>query len=148
MSESLPRAVRDGCMLRRAMNWLVRFAMRAMLPRAAGLPGVEDTGLREFVPRLRRECAWLFWAGVVLGSVVFQLTPLFTILVPLPACLLTRRALDRHAAKLASHPLYFLRSPMMLIKVAAGYCWGAHADVRKLIGVSPYPADPDEWRTR
>lgn len=134
-------------MLRGAMNWLVRFAMRAMLPRAAGLPGVADTGLDEFVPRLRRDCATVFWVGLVLGGLLFQLTPLLTIFVPLPAFLLWQSALDRHAAKVTSHPLYFLRSPMVLIKVAAGYCWGANAEVRKAIGLPPYPADPEQWRT-
>ncbi len=129
------------------MNWLVRFAMRAMLPRGAGLPGVEDTGLDEFVPRLRRESAGLFWAGVVLGAVVFQLTPLVTIFVPLPACLLSARLLERHTQKITAHPLYLLRSPMLLLKVSAGYCWGAHPDVRKVIGLAPYPSDPEEWRT-
>ena len=134
-------------MLSRGMNWLVRFAMRAMLPRAAGLPGIEDTGLDEFVPRLRRDCTALLWAGVVLGAVVFQLSPLLTTWVPLPACLLWKSALERHASRITSHPLYLIRSSVMLVKVTAGYCWGAHPDVRRAIGLAPYEPDPDVWRT-
>jgi len=130
------------------MTWLVRFALRALYPRAAGLPGIADTQLDEFLPRFRRETTWLLWLGVVSGALLFQLSPLLTIYVPLPAVLLWRSALDRHAARAATHPLYHLRSAILVTRIAAGFCWGADAEVRRAVGLVPYAGpDPDDWRT-
>ncbi len=38
------------------------------------------------------------WLGVVVGALVFHLTPIYTVL-PLPAFLLSREQADRHAHK-------------------------------------------------
>ena len=56
-----------------------------MMPRTESLPGIADTDVDGFLRRLRRDAIPLYWVGLVLGAVVFVLTPPFTIGVPLPA---------------------------------------------------------------
>jgi hypothetical protein len=121
--------------------------MCALMPRTEGLPGLEDTGIDAFLRRYRSECPRIMWVGLVVGSLVFALTPLITIGVPLPSFLLPRRALDRHASKIASHRVYVLRQAVFLVKMVAGLCWGSHADVRKILALPPYPPDPGTWRS-
>lgn len=130
------------------MIWLIRRAMCAFFPRTASLPGVADVGIDAFLEQYRREASRLLWVGLVLGAVVFTLTPLFTIGVPLPAFLLPRRALDRHANKIASHRVYLLRQSVFLVKMIGGLCWGSHPDVRRLMALPPYPPDPGTFRAQ
>ena len=128
------------------MIWLIRSAMCALMPPSADLPGVADTGIDAFLAQYRRESSLLLWSGLVLGSVVFALTPLLTVAIPLPAFLLPRSALERHARKISTHRFYLLRQTVFLVKMVAGLCWGAHPDVRKILNLPPYPADPGTWR--
>ena len=121
--------------------------MVALYPRTDDLPGIEDTGLTEFLVRFRRETTWLMWIGVLAGAAVFHLTPLFTVFVPLPAFLLPRALRDRHAYRLSTAPLYLVRQAVMLVRLPAGLCWGRDARVRAKFALPPYPADPDTWRT-
>jgi hypothetical protein len=121
--------------------------MCALMPPVDGLPGLADTGIDAFLRQYKRECTALLWAGLILGSVVFTITPLITIGAPLPAFLLPRRALDRHANKIASHRIYVLRQTVFLVKMVAGLCWGSHASVRELLALPPYPPDPGTWRS-
>jgi hypothetical protein len=128
------------------VNWLILSAMRALYPRSPDLPGIADTGIDEFLRRYRRESTRLLWMGLVLGTIVFTLTPVMTIGVPLPSFLLPRRALDRHALAVASHRLYLVRQTVFLVKMVAGLCWGAHPAVRERLALPPYPPDPGSWR--
>lgn len=125
---------------------LVRSACVALYPRTESLPGIEDTDLDAFLLRFRRESSFLLWFGVVLGAVVFALSPVLTTGVPLPAFLLPRGLRDRHATRIASHPIYLLRQAVMLVKLAAGLCWGAHPKVRAVFALPAYPAEPSAWR--
>jgi hypothetical protein len=125
----------------------LKHALRALYPRSQWFPGIEDTGLDAFVPRLLREASAWMRLGIVAGLVVFVTTPLLTVYVPLPSFLLPRTLRDRHADRIATHPVYLLRSAILLLKVVAGLCWGAHPEVRARLGMPPLPPDPDEWRT-
>ncbi len=127
--------------------WIVRSAMCAMMPPTAHLPGVRETGLDAFLWRLRRECDPVMWLGVIAGSVLFALTPILTLGIPLPAFLLPRRLLDVHAHRIATSRLYHLRQIVFLVKMAAGWCWAAHPDVRAAFALPPYPEDPGTFRT-
>ena len=129
------------------MIWLIRRAMCALYPKTASLPGIADTDVEGFLRRYKRESTALMWIGLVFGAVVFTLTPLITIGVPLPSFLLPKKALDRHASKIARHPVYLLRQAVFLVKFSAGLCWGADACVRGLFALPPYPADPGTWRS-
>ncbi len=87
------------------------------------------------------------WIGVLAGGVVFAISPLFTIGVPLPAFLLPERMLERHAQKVTVFPIYLLRQSIFLVKLAAGLCWGADPAVRRQLALPPYPEDPGTWQT-
>jgi hypothetical protein len=126
---------------------LIRAALVALMPPAAGFPGVADTGLDEFLDRFRRESSRMLWIGVVAGAVVFTLLPPFTIGVPLPSFLLGAKLRDRYAAAVTKHPLYLVRQAIFILKMCGGLCWGQHPAVRAQLNLPPYPADPGTWRT-
>lgn len=130
------------------MKFLVRTAMSALYPTTAeGGPGIGETDLDAFIDRYRREAPFSLYAGLVAGSAVFHATPLLTIGKPLPAFLLPPEALDRHADAIASHPAYLVRQAILVVKLAAGLCWGADPAVRTRMNLRPYDADPQTFRT-
>jgi len=129
------------------MRTLVTFAASAMLPPVDGIPGTVDTGLREFVGKMLREAAFMYKLGVVAGSLLFWMTPLITIGMPLPANLLSADALNRHAFAFATSRITVFRQMALLIKMVAGFCWGVDDGIRERHGMAPLPADPGTWRT-
>jgi hypothetical protein len=126
--------------------WLIKFAMCAMMPRTEALPGIADTDLDAFLRRMRDDAEPLYWSGLVLGAVLFALTPLFTLGIPLPAFFLPRTLLDRHADRLLSHRVYLLRQAAALVRLSAGMCWGADPAVRARFELAPYEPDPGTFR--
>jgi hypothetical protein len=129
------------------MIWLIKMAMYALLPRTETLPGLVDMDLDGFLRRMAHESHSIFWTGVVLGAVLFALTPVLTVGVPLPAFWLPARLRERHTERLLSHRWYLLRQGMAIIRMAAGMCWGADPGVRACLKLSPYGADPGTFRT-
>lgn len=119
-----------------------------LLPRHAGLPGLADTDVDGFLRRTRAETTLTVWAGLVLGAVVFALSPILTVYVPLPSMLLPRGLRDRHADRITSTSLYLLRQAVFLLKMYACMCWGQDEAVRRQLHVAPYPADPGTFRAR
>jgi hypothetical protein len=126
--------------------WLIKFAMRAMMPRTAQLPGIEDTDVDAFLRRMRREAATMYWMGLVLGTWVFMLTPLLTVFLPLPAFLLPKKLLARHADKILASNIYLFRQATFLIRLSAGMCWGADPAVRAKFSLPAYGPDPGTFR--
>ena len=129
------------------MIWLIKFAMCTMMPRTPGLPGIGDTDVDGFLRRLKNESDAIYWLGLVLGAIVFMITPLITIAVPLPACWLPQGLLDRHAERLVAHPIYMLRQAAALVRLSAGMCWGADNAVRARFNLPPYGPDPGTFRS-
>jgi hypothetical protein len=125
---------------------LVRSTIVLLYPRTLELPGAEDCDLDAFLERFRRESPPLIWLGVVLGAIVFQITPVFTVGVPLPAILLGPERADRHAERISSSDVYLVRQTIFLVKLAAGLAWGAHPSVRERFALRPMPPDPGTWR--
>jgi hypothetical protein len=128
------------------MIWLIKFAMCTMMPRTDALPGIGDTDLDAFLRRMKKETNFLYWLGLVLGAVVFTLTPLITIGVPLPAFALPRKALARHTERVLAHPIYLVRQAAFLIRVSGGLCWGADEKVRARFDLPAYAPDPGTFR--
>jgi len=126
-------------------TWLIRTAIAGLYPRT-DLPGAEDCGLDAFLAKFREESPFLIWLGLVAGAAVFHLTPLITVGVPLPAFLLPKRLLDRHAQRIAATNVYLLRQAIFLIKMAAGLCWGTDPRVRAMLALPALPPDPGTWR--
>lgn len=131
----------------RRVNDLVRFAMVAFFPRVDDLPGLAELDVDAKIVELRRETTWLLWVGVVAAAVVFQLAPILTVRRPWPAVLLTPEELDLHAHRLSSHPSYLLRQIIVLLKLTGGILWGQSPEVRALLELPAYPADPGTRRT-
>jgi hypothetical protein len=128
------------------MLWLIKFSMAAMMPRSAALPGIADTDIDGFLRRLRADAEPLYWLGLVLGAVVFVLTPVLTVGLPLPAFWLPKALLSRHAERLLAHRLYFVRQAVFLVRLSAGMCWGADPTVRSRFALAPYAPDPGTFR--
>ncbi len=129
------------------LTWLIREAIVRLYPREGDLPGAEDCDLDAFLDRFRRETTPLMWLGVVLGAIVFHLTPLLTVFVPLPAFALSGELADRHAERISTSDVYLLRQALFLVKLVAGLAWGGHPSVRARFALAPYPPDPGTWRT-
>jgi hypothetical protein len=129
------------------VQFVVREAMCVLLPPAHGFPGVAGTDVRGFVERLARDSSATFWLGVVLGSWVIVLSPLITVLVPLPTFWLGESLRDRHASRLIGHPFYLIRQAAFLVKMMAGMCWGMDPVVRERLKIPPVGPDPGTWRT-
>jgi hypothetical protein len=127
--------------------WLIKFAMCAMMPRTPGLPGIADTDIDGFLRRLHNDARSIYWTGLVLGAVLFALTPLITLGIPVPAFFLPRGLLERHADRVLSHPVYVIRQAAYLVRMSAGMCWGADSAVRARLQLAPYPPDPGTFRS-
>ena len=129
------------------LNALVRSALVAYYPRTAAMPGVEDCGVDAFIEKVRAETTMLMWIGIVASALAFQLTPIMTVFVPLPAFLLTPAARDRHAHAISTTKIYLLRQIIFVARMIGGLCWGTHPDVRKHFALPPLGPDPGTWRT-
>jgi len=126
--------------------WMIKQSMYPLLPPHGSLPGLIDTDLDGFLRRLRSESNALLWAGLVFASIMFISTPLLTVGLPLPACLLRGRTLALHTERIIAHPWYPLRQSMSVVRLAAGMCWGADPAVRAHFRLPPYPPDPGTFR--
>lgn len=129
------------------MNDLVSFALVAFFPREGDLPGLAELGVDEQVAALRRDSTWLFWVGLVAAAVFFQISPIVTVRRPWPAVFLTEEQLDAHAHGLATLRWYHVRQIVVLLKLVAGMFWGQSPQVRAMLALPPYPADPGTRRT-
>jgi hypothetical protein len=130
------------------MIWLVYSAIVILYPRTESLPGAADCDLEAFLVRFRREASPLVWLGVVMGAIVFHVSPVFTVLVPLPAFMLSEELADLHASRITSTRIYLVRQVVFLVKLAAGLAWGAHPEVRQRFALPPHAPDPGTWRTK
>jgi len=110
------------------------------------LPGIEDTELDAYLDRTAREAAPLVRLGLALATLIFTLSPLFTVGWPLPSFLLPRAVLHRHADRIVSSRVYLIRQAVFVLKMMAGLCWGSDPAVRRAMNLAPYPADPGTWR--
>lgn len=129
------------------MIWLIKHAMTAMMPRTDRLPGIADTDLDGFLRGMRRDADTTFWAGLVLGAVIFASTPLITLGIPLPTFLLPKSLVEKHAERLLYHPVYLLRQGVSLVRLSAGMCWGQDPRVRACFALAPYDKDPGTFRS-
>lgn len=128
------------------MKRIVRSAMADLMPSGGPVPGILDAGWDEFVDRYRREVSRPVWAGVVLGSVVYTISPILTVRRPVPSFALSPELRDLHAEKITSHPIYLVRQAVFLLKLSAGFAWGADPAVRRQMNLDPYGKDPGSWR--
>lgn len=125
---------------------ITRSAMCDLMPRAAGLPGVVDTDTDGFLRSLRREAHPAYWLALVVGAVVYTLTPVLTVHVPLPAFALPARLRTLHAQRVGELRPYLLRQALFVVRLSAGMCWGRDPSVRVRFALAPYGDDPGTFR--
>ncbi|MGH7271802.1 MAG: hypothetical protein ACREJ3_15335, partial [Polyangiaceae bacterium] len=111
------------------------------------LPGIGDTDLVAFLRKMRAEAEPLYWLGLVAGAVLFAASPLLTVGVPLPAFLLPRSLLEKHAERILSHSSYTIRQGVFLVRLSAGMCWGADPKVRACFALAPCGVDAGTFRS-
>ena len=125
---------------------LVAWCMSVTFPSTDELVGVDRMEVVPFLRQFNRDTPLLMQVALSASVLVFLLSPLLTIGVPLPAPWLSKANQQKHLEKLAGHPVYLLRQTMMMIKTVAGLLWGADPQVRKSLGMDPYKVDPGSWR--
>ena len=128
------------------MSWFTRFAIQAIYPSTEALPGVSETDLRPFLKDLKANAPPLMRIGLMAATIVFMITPILTVYLPVPAFFLRGKLLERHASKLLSHRSYVLRQIVYLLKMVGGLCWGEHPEARKRLGRPALPPDPRTWQ--
>ena len=126
---------------------LIAASMRDLMPRGGALPGIADTDVTGFLRRLRREASRDFWFGLLLGAIVYELTPILTVRVPLPAFALPVELRDAHARRVVESKSYLIRQAVFLVRLSAGLCWGCDPAVRACFALPAYPPDPGTFRT-
>jgi hypothetical protein len=129
------------------VNELVRFALVAFFPREGDLPGLADLGVDEKIAALRRDSTKLFWFGIVAAAFFFQIAPVLTVGIPLPAALLDEEQLDKHANRIATHPVYLIRQIIVLLKLMGGVFWAESPELRSFLHLPAYGDDPGTRRT-
>jgi hypothetical protein len=126
---------------------LIAAAMADFMPRTAALPGIADTDVHGFLRKMRREADPAYWLGLVIGTIVYNITPPLTVYLPLPACVLPAKLRDLHARRIVETKSYVIRQAVFLVRLSAGMCWGGDPVVRARFALAPYAADPGTFRT-
>lgn len=125
---------------------LVRPALAAFFPPLGDLPGAEN-GIRAYTDRFLEETSWMMWLGIVGSALLYQVCPLLTLYLPVPAVLLGDARRGQHVNAMADSSVYLVRQAAFLLKMVSGLHWAALPEVREALGLGAYPADPDSWRT-
>jgi len=125
---------------------VVARVLSATFPGTESTPGLTRAELDPFLERLAREAPWTLCRALDACVLLFLCTPPITIHRLQPALMLPAADLDRHAQALATHRTYAGRQCMAMIKTVGGMCWGADADVRRALGLTPYAPDPGTVR--
>lgn len=125
----------------------VRNAMTALYPSSdEGGPGIDQTGLEDFLERYRQEAPAGLYVGLLASSALFELSPMLTVKRPTLASRLSPELREAHAEAITGHSIYLVRQSMFMLKLAAGLCWGADEGVRARMNLGPYEPDPGSWR--
>lgn len=132
-----------AAMASRVVTWI----LAALFPSSEHLPGIGDLPDAGERVRLMLDEAPLSFALIVYSSaLLFVLAPLISIGWPVPAFLLPRAQLDRHAYKMATHRLYLVRQATLMLKTVGGMVWGGHPQVRAALGQPVYRDDKGTFR--
>lgn len=119
------------------LHRLVRSALLDLFPTVDNLPGLCAATVDPFLDRLRRGAPTLVWLSLAGSALAYQIAPLITIGLPLPAAWLSAAARDRHADRCSRSGFYPLKQATFLLKTFGGTCWGAQPEVRAQLGHDP-----------
>lgn len=125
---------------------LTAWTLGVVFPSTPQLPGLDAIDCQPLLRNLSAQAPFTIRATMHLSVLLFCLTPILTLGIPLPAFLLSKAQVDRHAQKLSMSSIYLLRQIMLMIKTIGGLIWGAAPEVRQKFGMVPYPGDTSGWR--
>jgi hypothetical protein len=129
------------------MGWLTLKALDAVIPGNEKVPGIAaSTRGPIVVAELRRDAPFEMRMVLNLAVLIWLVSPLFTVFVPLPAVWLPARLRHAHTDRLTSTSFYLVRQISLVLKQVAGMAWGQDPEVRAAYGMKPYPEDPGTWR--
>ena len=129
------------------MGWLTLKALDAVIPGNEKVPGIAaSTRGSIVVAELRRDAPFEMRMVLNLAVLIWLVSPLFTVFVPLPAVWLPARLRHAHTDRLTSTSFYLVRQISLVLKQVAGMAWGQDPEVRAAYGMKPYPEDPGTWR--
>ena len=129
------------------MGWLTLRALDAVIPGNEKVPGIAaSTRGPVVVAELRRDAPFEMRMVLNLAVLIWLVSPLFTVFVPLPAVWLPARLRHAHTDRLTSTSFYLVRQISLVLKQVAGMAWGQDPEVRAAYGMKPYPEDPGTWR--
>ena len=128
------------------MLQLTAWTLAVVFPSTKALSGLDTIDTKPFLRQLNREAPFTIRATLAVSVLLFNLTPLLTLGIPLPAFLLSPARVDLHAQRLSVSSLYLLRQIMLMLKTMGGLCWGAAPEVRQQLTLAAYPADTGHWR--
>ena len=126
---------------------IIAWTLAALFPTTGSLPGLDQVDCKPKLTELLATAPHGFTLGLYAATTLFLISPLLTVFWPAPAPLLPQAALDRHADRMANHPIYLMRQAMLLLKTVGGLVWGAHPDVRQALSLAPLPPDPGTWKS-
>ena len=128
------------------MLHLTAWTFARIFPSTPALPGLDVLDTKPFIRQLHSEAPFTIRATLWVSVLLFTLTPVLTLGIPLPAFLLSRARVDEHAQRLSMSQVYLLRQIMMMLKTIGGLCWGAMPEVRQKLTMPVYPEDSGRWR--
>ncbi len=128
------------------MLHLTAWTLARVFPSTAALPGLDAIDTKPFIRQLAREAPFTIRATMWASVLLFNLTPLLTLGIPLPAFLLSPARVDLHAQRLSGSPIYLLRQIVLMLKTIGGLAWGAMPEVRGRLTMPIYPEDSGRWR--
>ena len=129
-------------MLLRVIAW----TLAATFPTTGELPGLDRLPAAGTLQKILSTAPHGFKIGLYAAVLLFLISPLLTVWWPLPAFLLPRTTLDRHADRMAGHRFYIVRQAMLLLKTVGGLVWGMHPEVRQALDIKLVPEDPGTWQ--
>ena len=107
------------------MGWLTLKALDAVIPGNEKVPGIAaSTRGPVVVAELRRDAPFEMRMVLNLAVLIWLVSPLFTVFVPLPAVWLPARLRHAHTDRLTSTSFYLVRQISLVLKQVAGMAWG------------------------
>lgn len=128
------------------MLHLTAWTFARIFPSTAAIPGLDVIDSKPMIRQLTAEAPITIRVTLWVSVLLFQVTPLLTLGIPLPARWLSDARVDAHAQRLATSNIYLLRQIMLMLKTIGGLCWGAAPDVRQKLTLPLYEADSGRWR--
>ena len=128
------------------MNYLLRNALLDLFPDHEGIGSIVDADLDGFLAVYRREADLSLRFGIAAATLLYTMTPIFTVGRPLLAPLLSPELRDLHADRITRSSIYLVRQAMFLLKTLGGLCWGAHPRIRASLGLPAYEHVENNWR--